>query len=64
MSPDSIFQICSAIAMLGWIVLLFISPFWLHYDKLLIGIIITLFGIVSGLFFLLSIRVIWKALVH
>jgi hypothetical protein len=46
MSPDSIFQICSTIAMSGWIVLLFISPFWLHYDKLLIGIIITLFGIV------------------
>jgi len=46
MSPDSVFQICSTIAMCGWIVLIFISPFWLHYDKLLIGIIIILFSIV------------------
>ena len=46
MSPDSVFQICSAIAMLGWIVLLLLSPFWSSFDKFLIGIIITLFAIV------------------
>jgi hypothetical protein len=46
MSPDSIFQICSTIAMAGWIVLLIISLFWSGFDKFLIGIIITLFTIV------------------
>ena len=46
MSPDSIFQTCSPIAMVGWIVLLIISPFWSSFDKFLIGIIITLFAIV------------------
>lgn len=46
MPPDSIFQICSTIAMCAWVVLIFITPFWLHCDKLLIGIIITLFGVV------------------
>jgi len=46
MSPDSIFQTCSAIAMAGWIVLLIISPFWSGFDKFLIAIIITLLAIV------------------
>jgi hypothetical protein len=46
MSPDSLFQTCSTIAMVGWIVLLVISPFWSSFDKFLIGIIITLFAIV------------------
>ena len=46
MSPDAIFQTCSTIAMVGWIVLLIISPFWSSFDKFLIGIIITLFTIV------------------
>ena len=46
MSPDSIFQTCSTIAMVGWVVLLIISPFWSSFDKFLIGIIITLFAIV------------------
>ena len=46
MSPDSIFQTCSTIAMVGWLVLLVISPFWSSLDKFLIGIIITLFAIV------------------
>ena len=46
MSPDSVFQVCSAIAMLGWIILLLLSPFWSSFDKFLIGIIITLFAIV------------------
>lgn len=46
MSPDSVFQICSTIAMLGWIVLLLLSPFWSGFDRFLIGIIIVLFAIV------------------
>lgn len=46
MSPDSVFQTCSTIAMAGWIVLLIISPFWSSFDKFLIGIIITLLTIV------------------
>ena len=46
MSPDSVFQICSTIAMLGWIVLLLLSPFWGGFDKFLIGVIITLFAVV------------------
>ena len=46
MSPDSVFQTCSTIAMVGWLVLLIISPFCSGFDKFLIGIIITLFAIV------------------
>ena len=46
MSPDSIFQFCSTIAMIGWLLLIILSPFWFDTDKLLIGIIITLFAIV------------------
>ena len=46
MSPDTIFQTCNTIAMVGWIVLLIISPFWSSFDKFLIGIIITLLAIV------------------
>ena len=46
MLPDSVFQTCSTIAMVGWIVLLIISSFWSSFDKFLIGIIITLFAIV------------------
>ena len=46
MTPDSIFQACSTIAMAGWIVLLIAPPFWMSFDKFVIGIIITLFAIV------------------
>jgi hypothetical protein len=46
MSPDSVFQTCSTIAMAGWLILLIISPFWSGFDKFLIGIVITLFAIV------------------
>ncbi len=45
MSPDKIFQICNSIAMIGWIILILL-PFWQQSDKFLVGIIITLFGIV------------------
>lgn len=46
MSPDSVFQICSTIAMVGWLILVIISPFWSGFDKFLIGVVITLFTIV------------------
>ena len=46
MSPDSVFQTCSTIAMVGWLVLIIISPLWSSFDKFLIGIVITLFAIV------------------
>lgn len=48
MSPDSVFQICSTIAMAGWLILIFISPFWSSFDRFLIGVIIVLFAIVYG----------------
>lgn len=46
MTPDSIFQLCSTIALIGWLLLIILTPFWFDTDKLLIGIIITLFAIV------------------
>jgi len=46
MTPDTIFQICSTITLLGWVILIVASPFWIKFDKFVIGIIITLFAIV------------------
>ena len=46
MSPDSIFQICSSIAMVGWLLLIIASPFLQGIDKFLIGVVIALFCIV------------------
>ena len=48
MTPDSIFQICSTITLIGWAILIIASPFWIKFDKFVIGIIITLFAIVYG----------------
>lgn len=45
MSPESIFQLCNTIALIGWIILI-ILPFWLQSDKFVLGIMITLFCIV------------------
>jgi ABA DEFICIENT 4-like len=45
MSPDRIFQLCSMLALAGWVILIFI-PFWRASDKFITGIIITLFCIV------------------
>jgi|SRR6516164_2928876 hypothetical protein len=45
MTPSSIFQLCSTIALVGWVILIFM-PFWLNSDKFIIGIIVTLFCIV------------------
>jgi heme A synthase len=46
MTPDSIFQICSTIAIIGWLILIIASPFILEVDKFLVGVIITLLAIV------------------
>lgn len=54
MTPDSIFQICSTIAMLSWLVLIVASPFIPEVDKFLIGIVITLLAIVYGWLIILS----------
>lgn len=48
MSADAIFQTCSTIAMIGWLVLIVISPFWGSFDKFLIGVIILLFALTYG----------------
>lgn len=45
MSPDTIFSICSNIAMAGWIILIF-APFWFNADKFVLGVIIALLSIV------------------
>ena len=46
MTPDSIFQLCSAIAMIGWLALIIASPFIPEVDKFLTGIIVTLLAII------------------
>jgi len=45
MTPDKIFELCNSIAMVGWLILMFL-PFWPNRDKFIIGIIVTLFAIV------------------
>jgi len=45
MNPNEIFQICNTIALIGWIILI-LMPFWLQSDKVIIGIIVTLFCII------------------
>lgn len=46
MSPDVVFQACSTLAMIGWIILIIASPFWQNFDKFIIGIIVILFAVV------------------
>lgn len=45
MTPDAIFQLSNTIALLGWLVLVIASPFWVSFDKLLIGIVVTIFAL-------------------
>lgn len=45
MTPDVIFQLSNSIALLGWLVLVIASPFWVLFDKLLIGIVVTIFAL-------------------
>ena len=46
MSADNVFQITSIISAVGWIVILFLSPFWMRFDKFVVGIIIALLAII------------------
>jgi hypothetical protein len=52
MSPAAMFELTSLFAGIGWIVVLFVSPYWAGFDKFLIGLIITLLACVyTGLNF-------------
>ena len=42
MTPETVFQVTCGISAVGWIILLFISPFWIQYDKFLVGLVIAL----------------------
>jgi glucan phosphoethanolaminetransferase (alkaline phosphatase superfamily) len=42
MNLDTLFNVTCGIAAIGWIILLFISPFWSRWDKVLVAIIITI----------------------
>ena len=46
MTPDTLFQVSSIIAAIGWLMLIFISPFWKGYDKVVIGIIVAILAII------------------
>jgi hypothetical protein len=46
MAPDIIFSLCNSIALIGWLILIIVSPFRKDTDKLLIGIIVTLLSII------------------
>ena len=46
MSPATMFELTSLFAGIGWIVLLFVSPYWAGFDKFLIGVIIALLACV------------------
>ncbi len=48
MTPESIFQISSNLAMSGWILLIFLSPFWIHTDRLIVGLVVVLLSLVYG----------------
>ncbi|RYY23882.1 MAG: DUF4281 domain-containing protein [Chitinophagaceae bacterium] len=45
MTPDQIFSICNTMALVGWIILVFLK-FWKQRDKYVFGIIIVLFAII------------------
>ncbi len=45
MTPDTVFQLCNAIAMIGWAILI-VLPIWNSSDKFIIGIIVALFAFI------------------
>ena len=45
MNLDTLFNITCLIAAIGWIILIFVSPFWTGFDKFLIGIIIAILAL-------------------
>ncbi len=46
MTADNIFQITNIIAAVGWMVILFLSPFWMQFDKFVIGIVVVILAII------------------
>lgn len=46
MTPDSLFQVSCIIAAVGWIVIIFVSPFWAWWDKFVMGVVITLLALI------------------
>lgn len=46
MTADFVFQMASSLALLGWILLIFISPVWWSFDKFITGVIITMLSFV------------------
>ena len=42
MTTDTIFNITCIIAAVGWIIILVASPFWMGYDKFVVGVVIAL----------------------
>ncbi len=46
MTSDFIFTACNTVAIIGWFLLIVISPFWFQTDKLVIGMIVTLFAMI------------------
>lgn len=57
MTPDTIFKLCSAIAMIAWLILI-VLPKWHSSDKFVIGIIVTLFAIIYTYYIVTNIAVI------
>jgi hypothetical protein len=57
MTPDSVFQLCNSIAMIGWLILI-VLPMWYASDKFIIGIIVTLFAIIYTYYIVTNISVI------
>ena len=45
MTPDIFFTVTCIIAAFGWIIILVASPFWMGYDKFVVGIVIALLAL-------------------
>lgn len=45
MTPDTVFLITCSIAAVGWLIIIFLSPFWLGYDKFVLGIVIAILAL-------------------
>ena len=45
MNIDQFFLLASAIAAVGWILLIFISPFWQSYDRVVIGVVVVILAL-------------------
>lgn len=57
MTPDTVFQLCNGIALVGWIILV-AFPFWYQADKFIIGVIVMLFAIIYTYYIVTNISVI------